>query len=104
MFLERLAQEHRAAVISTAPTVTYRLQLAGGEELVLDNMTEYPRDKKVGLGQGVEEERLSRLQAQDNSLQGRGWQNLGAFLPYGRSDGRPTSPFGLCMTPSGMTP
>jgi translation elongation factor EF-4 len=54
VFLERLAQEHRAAVISTAPTVTYHLQLAGGEELVLDNMTDYPRDKKVGWGRDRE--------------------------------------------------
>jgi len=47
VWLARLSQEHHAAVISTPPTVTYELLLAGGERKVLEGCAEYPRDKKI---------------------------------------------------------
>jgi hypothetical protein len=60
VFLQRLQQEHKADVISTAPTVPYEVELAGDpqqqqqqggqrekQRLVLESVAEYPRNQKV---------------------------------------------------------
>jgi translation elongation factor EF-4 len=49
VFLQRLQQEYRAEVISTAPTVPYEVELQGSpeERLVLESIADYPRNQKV---------------------------------------------------------
>ncbi|KAF6264082.1 GTP binding protein lepa [Scenedesmus sp. NREL 46B-D3] len=63
VFLQRLQQEHKADVISTAPTVPYEVELAGDpqqqqqqqgshkekQRLVLESVAEYPRNQKVSV-------------------------------------------------------
>ena len=88
VWLARLSQEHHAAVISTPPTVTYELLLAGGERKVLEGCAEYPRDKKVGPGGG--HKRRKRAEAGEGEGRGgmqraegqnhlRRWNSTGGF-------------------------
>ncbi len=45
--MQRLAQEHGAEVVTTAPTVPYQLVLSGGEDMTIDSAADYPSNKKV---------------------------------------------------------
>eukprot|EP00878_Enallax_costatus_P030694 GHUV01033471.1.p1 GENE.GHUV01033471.1~~GHUV01033471.1.p1 ORF type:complete len:237 (+),score=75.25 GHUV01033471.1:242-952(+) len=56
VFLQRLQQEHKAEVISTAPTVPYELELARDsqqqpsgelERIVIESAADYPKGRKV---------------------------------------------------------
>lgn len=47
VFLQRLEQEHGSSVVSTAPTVPYRLDLGGGRSLGLESAADYPTEGKV---------------------------------------------------------
>ncbi|MDR2782389.1 MAG: translation elongation factor 4 [Treponema sp.] len=49
---ERLEREFNQSVIFTAPSVKYRVKLHSGEEVFVDNPTEYPDDGRV---EGAEE-------------------------------------------------
>ncbi|MDR2193042.1 MAG: translation elongation factor 4 [Treponema sp.] len=49
---ERLEREFDQSVIFTAPSVKYRVKLHGGDEIFVDNPTEYPDEGRV---EGVEE-------------------------------------------------
>jgi GTP-binding protein LepA len=49
---ERLEREFNQSVIFTAPSVKYRVKLHGGEEIFIDNPTEYPDEGRV---EGAEE-------------------------------------------------
>ncbi|MDR0410858.1 MAG: translation elongation factor 4 [Treponema sp.] len=44
---ERLEREFNQSVIFTAPSVKYRVHLRGGEEVLIDNPTEYPEEGQV---------------------------------------------------------
>lgn len=55
VFLQRLQQEHKAEVISTAPTVPYELELAREaqhqleqpEHVIIESVADYPKGRKV---------------------------------------------------------
>ena len=47
VFRQRLEDEFGATAIVTTPTVPYRVVLAGGGEVVLENPTQFPTDKKI---------------------------------------------------------
>jgi GTP-binding protein LepA len=49
---ERLEREFDQSVIFTAPSVKYKVKLRSGEELLIDNPTEYPEEGRV---EGAEE-------------------------------------------------
>ncbi|MDR2102257.1 MAG: translation elongation factor 4 [Treponema sp.] len=49
---ERLEREFNQAVIFTAPSVKYKVRLRSGENVLVDNPTEYPDEGKI---EGVEE-------------------------------------------------
>jgi GTP-binding protein LepA len=49
---ERLEREFDQSVIFTAPSVKYQVRLRGGEEIMVDNPTDYPEE---GLVEGAEE-------------------------------------------------
>jgi GTP-binding protein LepA len=49
---ERLEREFDQAVIFTAPSVKYRVRLRSGEDILVDNPTEYPDEGKI---EGAEE-------------------------------------------------
>jgi GTP-binding protein LepA len=49
---ERLEREFDQSVIFTAPSVKYKVRLRSGEELLVDNPTEYPDEGKI---EGAEE-------------------------------------------------
>ncbi|MDR0556967.1 MAG: translation elongation factor 4 [Treponema sp.] len=44
---ERLEREFNQSVIFTAPSVKYRVKLHGGDEMLVDNPTEYPDEERV---------------------------------------------------------
>ena len=44
---ERLERDYDQAVIFTAPSVRYKIQLSNGEEIFVDNPSEYPDDGRV---------------------------------------------------------
>ncbi|MDR0706518.1 MAG: translation elongation factor 4, partial [Treponema sp.] len=44
---ERLEREFNQSVIFTAPSVKYRVKLLGGEEIFVENPTEYPEEGRV---------------------------------------------------------
>jgi GTP-binding protein LepA len=44
---ERLEREFNQSVIFTAPSVKYRVQLRGGEEIYIDNPMDYPEEGRV---------------------------------------------------------
>ncbi|MCL2411383.1 MAG: translation elongation factor 4 [Treponema sp.] len=44
---ERLEREFDQSVIFTAPSVKYKIQIRGGEELFIDNPVEYPEEGKI---------------------------------------------------------
>lgn len=47
VFCERLAQEYNADVIITTPTVPYRVALTKGQELTIQNPSDFPLDTRV---------------------------------------------------------
>ena len=44
---ERLEREFDLSIVLTAPSVAYNLVMSGGEEMVLDNPSEYPDAAKI---------------------------------------------------------
>ncbi len=47
VFKQRLEQEYNVSLISTAPTVPYRIQLTGGETIEIDNPSKFPEGSSV---------------------------------------------------------
>lgn len=48
VFMQRLEQEHGAAVITTTPTVPYTLEVVGEGDVEIENPAQYPLNTKVG--------------------------------------------------------
>jgi len=47
VFKQRLEQEYNATIITTAPTVSYRVVLTNGQEEVIDNPAKFPERVKI---------------------------------------------------------
>lgn len=45
--MERLEQEHGSSVVTTSPTVPYKVDLGGNNVTVLESAAEYPAHTKV---------------------------------------------------------
>lgn len=47
VFKQRLEQEYNAAIITTSPTVPYRVVLTNGDELIIENPSKFPEEVKI---------------------------------------------------------
>lgn len=47
VFKQRLEQEYQASIITTAPTVPYRVQLTNGTEIEIDNPSKFPETSSI---------------------------------------------------------
>ncbi len=47
VFKQRLEQEYNAVIITTSPTVPYRVKLTNGEEMIVDNPANFPDVVKI---------------------------------------------------------
>ncbi|KKQ10569.1 MAG: Elongation factor 4, partial [candidate division TM6 bacterium GW2011_GWF2_36_6] len=47
VFKQRLEQEHNVAIITTSPTVLYKILLTNGEEILIENPSNFPESVRI---------------------------------------------------------
>lgn len=47
VFHQRLEDEHQASVITTSPTVPYRIDFSDGESIAIQNPSQFPLGRKI---------------------------------------------------------
>ena len=72
VFHQRLEDEHGASVITTSPTVPYRIEFSEGDSVEIQNPSQFPLGRKIsavweGAGGYDEQERSRKQEARPKS-------------------------------------